>query len=283
MIVGFTAPKGSRAATSARCRLADIVNGELAYAGRVGTGFNDALLGRLAHEARADLIREAPPCAPPLGASVIPETKTTTWVEPRYVCEVRYREWTPDGVLRHATLLRMRPDKDPRDCERQGVARPAVEPRPEERSDEGPLDAETESAPRAEILRSAQDDEPTREIKFSNLKKIYWPENGYTKGDLIDYYTAIWPWMSVYLINRPLVMTRFPDGIDGKSFYQKDAPEFAPSWIRTQPIWAEDTQRDINYFVCDNSSRCSTSRISARFPCTSGTAASGRSSCPTGA
>jgi bifunctional non-homologous end joining protein LigD len=81
---------------------------------------------------------------------------------------------------------------------------------------------------------------------------VYWPEKGYTKGDLIDYYTAIWPWMSLYLINRPLVMTRYPDGIDGKSFYQKDAPEFIPSWIRTQPIWAEDTQRDINYFVCDN-------------------------------
>src|SRR5436305_3165801 len=58
--------------------------------------------------------------------------------------------------------------------------------------------------------------------------------------------------MSADLVNRPLVMTRFPDGIDGKSFYQKDAPEFAPEWIRTVPIWSEDTQRDIRYFVCDD-------------------------------
>src|SRR5581483_8644302 len=65
-------------------------------------------------------------------------------------------------------------------------------------------------------------------------------------------YRAIAPWILPYLKNRPVVMTRFPDGIDGKSFYQKDAPEFAPSWIRTHPIWSEDTQRDIKYFVCDD-------------------------------
>lgn len=89
-------------------------------------------------------------------------------------------------------------------------------------------------------------------VTFSNLKKIYWPADRYTKGDLVEYYRAISTWMLPYLRNRPLVMTRFPDGIEGKSFYQKDAPEFAPSWIRTVPIWAEDTQRDIRYFVCDD-------------------------------
>ena len=90
-----------------------------------------------------------------------------------------------------------------------------------------------------------------REVVFSNLGKIFWPDEKYTKGDLIEYYRAISPWMLPYLANRPLVMTRFPDGIDGKQFYQKDAPEFAPEWIETIPIWSEDTQRDIRYFVCD--------------------------------
>jgi bifunctional non-homologous end joining protein LigD len=89
-------------------------------------------------------------------------------------------------------------------------------------------------------------------FNFSNLKKVYWPADSYTKGDLVDYYRAVWPWMSEYLKNRPLVMTRFPDGIDGKSFYQKDAPEFAPEWIRTVPIWSDDSQRDVRYFVCDS-------------------------------
>src|SRR5688500_12071972 len=70
-------------------------------------------------------------------------------------------------------------------------------------------------------------------ISFSNLKKVYWPAERYTKGDMIEYYRAVSPWLLPYLRNRPVVMTRFPDGIDGKSFYQKDAPEFAPEWMRT--------------------------------------------------
>src|SRR4029450_11581528 len=67
-----------------------------------------------------------------------------------------------------------------------------------------------------------------------------------------EYYRSIAPWLLPYLKDRPVVLTRFPDGIDGKSFYQKDAPEFAPDWIRTVPIWSNATQRDIRYFVCDD-------------------------------
>src|SRR6185503_16311659 len=69
-----------------------------------------------------------------------------------------------------------------------------------------------------------------KNIAFTNLKKIYWPAEKYTKGDLIEYYRAVSKWMLPYLANRPVVLTRFPDGIDGKSFYQKDAPVFAPDW-----------------------------------------------------
>lgn len=94
--------------------------------------------------------------------------------------------------------------------------------------------------------------ERKREIPLSNLKKVFWKDEKYTKGDLIEYYRTIAPWLLPYLKDRPVVMTRFPDGIDGKSFYQKDAPEFAPDWIRTYPIWSTDTERDINYFVCDD-------------------------------
>jgi bifunctional non-homologous end joining protein LigD len=81
---------------------------------------------------------------------------------------------------------------------------------------------------------------------------VFWPQEKYTKGDLIEYYRAIAPWLLPYLKDRPLVLTRFPDGIEGKSFYQKDAPDFTPDWLRTVPIWSEDTQRDIRYFVCDD-------------------------------
>ena len=238
VIVGFTQPKGSRSHLGA-LQLGDYVNGELVYAGRVGTGFNEDLLRELG-DLLGPIVRATPPCRGPVIDGVttdtIPEIKTTTWVEPTYVCEVRFREWTPDGLLRHATYLRARSDKRPQDCVRQGVVHveevaPAVvsEPPP--------------PAPKAPVKKA---------ITFSNLKKIYWPAERYTKGDMIDYYRAVSRWILPYLRNRPVVMTRFPDGIDGKSFYQKDAPEFAPEWLRTVRIWSEDTQREIRYFVCDD-------------------------------
>ena len=91
-----------------------------------------------------------------------------------------------------------------------------------------------------------------KKIAFSNRDKVFWPADGTTKGDLIDYYEAISPWLLPYLAERPLVMTRFPDGIAGKSFFQKDAPSWAPPWVRTQTMWSEDSERELRYFVCDD-------------------------------
>ncbi len=239
VIVGYTKPKGQRSHIGALL-LADLVGGTLVYAGRVGTGFNDVQLGELKTMldaiTRADAPCEGPVTAlgvAPLASSAIPETASTTWVNPVYVCEVRFREWTPDGVLRHPTFISLRNDKNARDCDRQQW---------------------TVLSP----VHTVVDDtvkvvEPiAKTFALSNPKKIYWPVERYTKGDMIDYYRAISPWMLPYLKDRPVVLTRFPDGIDGKSFYQKDAPEFAPAWMRTVPIWSEDTQRDVRYFVCDD-------------------------------
>jgi len=89
-------------------------------------------------------------------------------------------------------------------------------------------------------------------VAFSNLDKVLWPEDNYTKRDFIEYYRTVSKWMLPYLQDRPLVTTRFPDGIHGKSFYQKDAPDFAPDWLRRESVWSEDSQRDLNYFICDD-------------------------------
>jgi bifunctional non-homologous end joining protein LigD len=88
--------------------------------------------------------------------------------------------------------------------------------------------------------------------KATNRDKIFWPEDGCTKGDLLDYYQAISPWLMPYLERRPVVLTRFPDGIHGKSFFQKDAPDYAPEWVRTERMWSEYAKRDIDYFVVDS-------------------------------
>jgi bifunctional non-homologous end joining protein LigD len=262
VVVGFTDPKGARSGFGA-LQLADIVKGRLVYAGRVGTGFNEKMLHEW-HERLLEDVRDEPPCYGPVTSpdeepppsSKIPEVKTTKWVEPKYVVEVRYTEWTHEGVLRHPAFLRWRDDKRVDQVERQfESAKRKAQSEDETRSatDDQRAVIETEPSDESRVTSPADEPKPKkREIALSNLNKVFWKEEKYTKGDLIEYYRTIAPWLLPYLKDRPVVMTRFPDGIDGKSFYQKDAPEFAPEWIRTFPIWSTDTERDINYFVCDD-------------------------------
>jgi bifunctional non-homologous end joining protein LigD len=274
VIVGFTKPNGSRSHLGA-LQLADWVNGTLVYAGRVGTGFDGDDLKEL-HDLLDPIVRRDPLCAgpiygpgkEPLPSEQIPETKTTVWTDAVHVCEVRYREVTPDGLLRHATFKHLRKDKSPHECERQGWSSQSMDTAAEKAEPYGAIADSGDLAPDTghrmpgsgnRIPDNPHEPPPPppksavqKSIAFTNLKKIYWPAEKYTKGDLIDYYRAVSKWLLPYLFNRPVVLTRFPDGIDGKSFYQKDAPVFAPEWMRTVPIWSEDTQREIKYFVCDD-------------------------------
>ena len=230
VVVGFTEPKGSRGGFGA-LHLGWYDDGKLVYAGRAGSGFTSAELKKVAAQL-APLRRATPPCGGP-----VPKGKEHAWVEPELVAEVRYREWTDEGLLRLPVFVRFRDDKKPTECVKAGVGRRASEEEPML----GVTDAPTPDAPR-----------PTPAVHFSNLDKIFWPEEGYTKGDLIAYYRAIAPWMLPYLADRPLVLTRFPDGIGGKSFFQKDAPEYAQEFVRTVTIWSEDSQRELDYFVCES-------------------------------
>jgi len=239
VVVGFSAPKGSRGGFGA-LQLADYVDGRLVYAGRAGTGFTDKQLAEARRKLEAEK-REDPPCSGPIVAEkrvtwVEPTEKGMTWVEPTMVCEVEYSEWTDEGLLRQPVFLRFRDDKRPEECVR--------DPRAAVRSVDDVIPRERE--------RPRDDNADELPFELTNLKKVFWPDEGYTKGDLTDYYRAVSPWLLAYLRNRPLVMTRYPDGISGKSFFQKDAPGFRPDWIRTERMWSEDTQREIDYFVCDD-------------------------------
>jgi bifunctional non-homologous end joining protein LigD len=229
VVVGYTAPKGSRSGFGA-LHLAEFVEGALTYTGRVGSGFNERQLGevsRILQEHR----RPAAPCVGP-----VPADKGTVWVEPLIVCEVEYTEWTEEGLLRQPVFLRFREDKRPEDCVREG----------------GRAGGEPSARREPDTVRPPAPAAVAREVELTNVKKIFWPEDGYTKGDLVEYYRAIAPWLLPYLKDRPVVMTRYPDGIAGKSFFQKDAPGFTPEWVRTERMWSEDTQREIDYFVCDD-------------------------------
>jgi len=224
VVVGWTDPRGGRSGFGA-LHLARYLDGDLTYAGSVGTGFSEALLadvlGRLEELGEDRSVRGSLAGAPPGG-------RGHHWVPPELVAEVRFREITDAGMVRHPVFVRLRDDKPPEECVAQD----------DDDSHELPEPPEVEGEPRT--------------VPFTNLDKVFWPEEGYTKGDLIEYYRAVSRWLLPYLADRPLVLTRYPDGIHGKSFYQKDAPEWAPDWLRTVTVHSGSSERDLDYFVADS-------------------------------
>ncbi len=231
VVVGFSKPKGSRGGFGS-LHVGAYEDGRLIYCGRAGSGFTGDQIDEISAQLRA-LVRKTPPCEPPEHGA-LPKGPDHTWVEPKLICDVRYKEITKDGLLRQSVFLRFRDDKKPENVQMPGMG-----------NGEGRAGEEPAAIPHSPVPVS-------REVKFSNLDKVFWPEEKYTKGDLIEYYRSMAPWLLAYLKDRPVVLTRYPDGINGKSFYQKDAPGFVPEWIHTIPIWSEDTQRDIQYFVCND-------------------------------
>jgi bifunctional non-homologous end joining protein LigD len=237
VIAGFK--KSSRARGFGSFHVAAYRDGVLRYAGSVGTGVTPAVLDD-AWARVTDAVLDAPGCE---GA---PKTKDDVWVAPRLVCEVRFLEWTEAGNLRHPVFLRMRDDKAPAECEYQpSDAIDLPEPAP------APVSPPTLKTPRAKVGRSKAP-APDAEVKITNPDKIFWPEDGYTKGDMIEYYRSVSPWLLPFLRDRLVVLTRFPDGIHGKSFFQKDAPGYAPAWLRTETIYSEGSERDLDYFVAED-------------------------------
>jgi bifunctional non-homologous end joining protein LigD len=233
VVGGFTAPEGSRKYFGALL-LGLYKDGDLIYVGRTGGGFDDRMLPDI-HKALKSLVIKVHPFK-----EVPAEVRKATWVEPKLVCEVRFNEWTPDKKLRAPIFQGFRDDVDPRDC-RLEESIPNSPPQLR-RGEAGPRSA----SPAGRSLKGRPGE---GRIDFTNLDKIFWPEDGYTKGDLIEYYDRIWPYIIPHLLDRPLVFERFPDGIHGDSFYQKDAPDYTPQWIRTQKIYSGDVDREIRYFI----------------------------------
>jgi bifunctional non-homologous end joining protein LigD len=94
--------------------------------------------------------------------------------------------------------------------------------------------------------------EKLTKVEFSNLEKILFPALGVTKAGVVEYYIKIAPKMLGFLANRPLVLTRFPDGVNKKGFYGKDAPQGTPKWVKTVTIYSETADRDVNYVLCND-------------------------------
>lgn len=208
VICGFTAPRGSRKKFGAL--LMGIYDGkrELSYVGHVGGGFDSKLLNDT-YETLKPLIQEKCPFKKP------PKTNAPfTWLKPKLVCEVSFAQWTKDNLMRQPIFKGLRMDKSPKDIKKEI---------PEQISNK----------------KENKKQKFGKELTLTNLDKIYWPKENFTKGDLLDYYETISPFILPYLKDRPIMLHRYPDGIEGKDFYQKDIAFSHPEWVRTYPVQHE--------------------------------------------
>ncbi len=198
VIAGYTKGTGRRASTFGSLVLGYYRGSELVYAGNVGTGFNSREIEKLLDKLRP-LRSDKPPFRE---VPKMPKIRKgdVIWVEPTLVAEVEFAEWTHDGRLRAPSYKGLREDKR------------AAEVRREE----------------AVVDRVVKG---SRELKLSNLDKVFFPVEGITKGDLLEYYRAVAPVLVPHLKDRPFTMIRYPDGIEAGHFFQKDAPKHMPEWI----------------------------------------------------
>ncbi len=187
----------------------DPATGALVYIGDVGTGFSQAARADL----KAQLERLERRTHPFVSAPPREDTVRARWVEPRLVGEVVYRQFTRAGRVRHTAWRGLRADKDPADV----IAPRAVphEPPP--------------PPPENRITVQAGD----RRLTLSNLDKVLYPADGFTKGEVINYYSRVAPVLLPHLAGRPVTFIRYPNGVDGEKWFEKNAPNGAPSWLRT--------------------------------------------------
>lgn len=182
--------------------------GHLRWCGNVGTGFTEATL----KEIGAILKSSALPRKPAMATGEW--QPNMHWVTPTLVAEIRYAERTGSGHLRAPVFLGIRTDRSPGECVKEAVMK---------------------STPRGS------------KVPLTNLDKVYFPAERLTKGNLIDYYEAVSPFLLPHLKDRPASLRRYPDGINGKAFFQKNLPASTPDWVPSTTLYSEDSKRDIRY------------------------------------
>ena len=229
VVGGFTDPEGSRHGFGAL--LLGVYDGEskLRYAGKVGTGFNQAQLAKM-RRTLDGLVQHTPPFVnPPQGT----EARRAHWVKPELVAQVTFTEWTHDDIVRNAAFQGLRDDKRARDVVREEAG---GLPKLARRT------SELDEAPRKEPKPSASksDKDMIAGVSITNSGKLLYPEAGITKRDLALYYEAVGEWILPHLRNRPLTLLRCPNGWDKETFYQKHADPNVPEVIERVEVQDSD-------------------------------------------
>jgi len=235
---------------------------KLRFIGHVGTGFD----GNKQNEIFAKLKE--------LSTSTCPfETKPAAnekpfWTSPALVARVKFSGWTNEHALRHPVFLGLREDIEPTDCTWETEAAPPsqadsqTDPHSDEHSEvvhapqlvgrvltsKSQIESELFSG-RSENISLELDG---KRLRFSNLNKIYFPESGYTKRNLLAHYYSLADHILPFLKDRALVLRRYPDGIKGQAFFQKDLREGLPDWFKTVPIDSEERGKEIRYATAND-------------------------------
>jgi bifunctional non-homologous end joining protein LigD len=273
VVGGWTAPRKSRDHFGALLMGLYDDNGKLEYVGSVGTGFTQDSLDRTFQTLSKLKVAESP-------FRVAPKLKEKiTWVQPQLVARIKYGNWTNDRKLRAPVFMGFQEDRGPESCtlrdqefasagntsavadeHREGPARRskkqvAVEDPPKGNSAGRALRgsddlAEQLAAGKGETIDATIDG---KRLHLTNLNKVWFPKGPQLrKRDVLSYYLRIAPHILPFLKDRPMVLKRYPNGIDGEFFFQKEAPAARPEWIRTVPIESEERGETIPYFLADD-------------------------------
>jgi bifunctional non-homologous end joining protein LigD len=256
VIGGFTKNEGT-AKTFSALLVGVFDNGRLDYMGKIGTGFNDKMQKEMMAkmkklETKKIPFTEEPDVNKPSRFRPNPPKATVTWLKPELVCEVSYAEITTDGIMRHPSFEGLRTDKKAKDVKKEKAI--PVEDIKETAKKEKPnkYTKPVTDKDRKTLLNPTDETQVRKinghEIKFTNLSKIFWPAEKYTKRDMLNYYYQVAPYLLPYLKDRPQSLNRYPNGINGKSFYQKDVTGKVPDWIKMEPYTTGEGE-DKNFLV----------------------------------
>ncbi|MBC7849439.1 MAG: DNA ligase D [Chitinophagaceae bacterium] len=221
VIVGYTAPKGERSHFGSLI-LANKEGREWIYRGHVGTGFSHETLATLKKTMTALQTDQSP------FKTKVPLNGEVTWLKPSLVADIGYTEVTRDKIFRHPVFMRLRDEKKSSKVNQEIVA-----------------DIK-------DVQRNGEMKVGKHRVAFTNRHKIYWPDEGYTKGDVIDFYDKISEVMLPYLKGRPLSLKRNPNGIRDDGFFHKDAGENAPSFVDVYKVKTDSSNKIVDYIVGNN-------------------------------
>ncbi len=268
IICGFTQGRKSRKHFGALV-LGKYEGDQLIYIGHTGTGFNDKNLGEV-EKKLAPLVTVKTPF------SKKPKTNMpVTWVKPRLVCEIKFSEVTDEGILRHPVFMGLREDKEAKnemnvevvDADERNNSKSKIKkskksgsenPKPENSQSKKNSKYKTQNAEHKtqnskQLLPSTSKEETininNHELKFTNLDKLYWPDEKITKRDMLNYYYNIMPYILPYMKDRPQSLNRFPNGIKGESFYQKNVSGKVADWLTTYD-YKSASSGDKKFLVC---------------------------------